>query len=348
MTRTIGWAILGTGGMARQFAAALKSSPSSRLAAVRSREADRAEAFAKAAGDSATRGFTGLGALLAEPSVEIVYIATPNHLHAQEAIACMEAGKAVLIEKPIATSLDDARAIAEASARTGRFCMEAMWTLCLPALIRARALIDEGRIGAIRHIGGGVSYARPPGAGGGGALLDGALLDLGVYPLSIAQALLGPPPEAKATMRRGSDGQDIAATMALGWEGASASLHCGHDAEGPNELTITGEHGVIRLSAPMISPALVTLTPKSRPAGQGPDEGPVIAAGTSNRQAWKQMLRPLKPGRTKLLPAPYRGNGLIHEIEEAQECLRAGRRQSDLVPLALSLGVQETMERMKG
>jgi predicted dehydrogenase len=343
MTPPIGWAILGTGGMARQFAAALKSSPSSRLAAVLSRDAGRAEAFAKAAGDSATRGFTELAALLAEPSVEIVYIATPNHLHAREAIACMEAGKAVLIEKPLATSAAEARAIAEASARTGRFCMEAMWTLCLPALIRARALIDEGRIGAIRHIGGGVSYARPPGAGGGGALPD-----LGVYPLSVAQALLGPPVEAKATLRRGSAGQDIAAAMVLAWEGASASLHCGHDAEGPNELTITGEHGVIRLAAPMISPALVALTPKARPAGLRVDEGVVIAAGASTRQAWKQLLRPLKPGRTKLFPCPYRGNGLIHEIEEAQECLRAGKRESDLVPLALSLGVQETMERLRG
>jgi predicted dehydrogenase len=344
MTGPTGWAILGSGAMARQFAAALKSSPTSRLVAVRSRDLARAANFAREAGDSGTRGFTGLDALLAEPAVEIVYIATPNHLHAQEAIACMEAGKAVLIEKPLATSAAEARAIAAASMRSGRFCMEAMWTLCLPALVKARALIEEGRIGPIRRIGGGVSYARAmPGAGGGGALHD-----LGVYPLSVAQALLGPPLEAKATMRHGSDGQDIAAAMALAWEGASASLHCGHDAEGPNELTITGEHGVIRLAAPMISPALVTLTPKARPAAVAPDEGVVIAAGAATRQSWKQMLRPLKPGRTKLFPCPYRGNGLIHEIEEAQKCLLAGKRESDLVPLALSLGVQETMERLKG
>jgi predicted dehydrogenase len=339
MTGPTGWAILGSGAMARQFAAALKSSPGSRLIAVRSRDAARAENFAREAGDSATRGFTELPALIAEPAVDIVYIATPNHLHAREAIACMEAGMAVLIEKPIATSLEDARAIAEASASTGRFCMEAMWTLCLPALAKARALIDEGRIGAIRHIIGGVSYA--------GAKPGGALHDLGVYPVSIAQSLLGPAVEAKAVFRRAADGEDIAAAISLAWEGASASLHCGHDAEGPNELTITGEKGVIRLAAPMISPALVTLTPRHAPPTATGEAAPVLAAGASTGQAWKQMLRPLRPGRTKLFPAPYRGNGLIHEIEEAQKCLRAGERQSLLVPLSLSLGVQETLKRLK-
>jgi predicted dehydrogenase len=340
MTGPTGWAILGSGAMARQFAAALKSSPASKLIAVRSRDAARAENFAREAGDSGTRGFAELAALLAEPEVDIVYVATPNHLHAQEAITCMEAGKAVLIEKPIATSLEDARAIAAASERTGRFCMEAMWTLCLPALAKARALIEEGRIGPIRHITGGVSYA--------GVKPGGALLDLGVYPLSIAQALLGPPLEAKAVLRRGEDGEDASAAISLTWEGASASLHCGHDAEGPNELTITGEKGVIRLTTPLISPALVMLTPRHAPAPMAGEAGPVIAAGASTGQAWRQMLRPLKPRRTKLFPAPFRGNGLIHEIEEAQACLRAGERQSRLVPLALSLGVQETLARLKG
>jgi predicted dehydrogenase len=202
-------------------------------------------------------------------------------------------------------------------------------------------LIDEGRIGAIRQISGGVSYSR--------AMPGGALHDLGVYPISIAQALLGPPLEAKAVLRRGVNGEDIAAAISLAWEGASASLHCGHDAEGPNELTITGERGVIRLAAPMISPALVTLMPRQAQAAViAGAAGPVIATGVSTGQAWKQMLRPLKPGRTKLFPAPYRGNGLIHEIEEAERCLRAGGRQSPLVPLSLSLGVQETMERLKG
>jgi predicted dehydrogenase len=217
--------------------------------------------------------------------------------------------------------------------------MEAMWTLCLPALAKAQALVNEGRIGAIRHIGGGVSYA--------GATPGGALMDLGVYPLSIAQSLLGPPLEAKAVLRRGSDGQDIAAAISLAWEGACASLHCGHDAEGPNELTITGERGVIRLATPMISPALVTLTPRHAPPPATGEVGAILAAGASTGQAWKQMLRPLKPGRTKLFPAPWRGNGLIHEIEEAERCLRAGERQSRLVPLSLSLGVQETLERLK-
>jgi predicted dehydrogenase len=345
MNGPTGWAILGSSTMARQFAAALKSSPASRLAAVCSRDAARAADFAREAGGSGTHGFTELAAVLAEPSVGIVYIATPNHLHAAQAIACMEAGKAVLIEKPIATSLEDARAIADASERTGRFCMEAMWTLCLPALAKARALIEEGRIGAIRHISGGASYARAM----QGAAQGGALHDLGVYPLSIAQALLGPPLDARATLRRGSDGADIAAAISLVWENASASLHCGHDAEGPNELTITGESGIIRLVAPIVSPALVTLTPRHPPAAaRGGEAAPILAAGASTRQAWKQMLRPLKPGRTKLFPLPYRGNGLIHEIEEAERCLRGAMRQSEFVPLTLSVGVQETMERLKG
>ncbi|MGL4729393.1 MAG: Gfo/Idh/MocA family protein [Bosea sp. (in: a-proteobacteria)] len=343
MTKSIGWAIIGSGKIARGFAAALKSASDARLVAVMSREPARAAAFAAAAGDAGIIGVTSLEVLLATPGIDIVYIATPNHLHARQAIACLEAGKAVLCEKPLATNADDARAIAEAAEKSGRFCMEAMWTLCLPALAKLRMLIDEGRIGRITQISGGLSYRQSsePEAGGG------ALLDLGVYPLAVTLSLLGAPKQAKAVLRHAPSGVDVQAAVALAWEGASAALSCGFEAQGPNDLTITGETGIIRLHGPMLSPALISLTPH-RGGAPAPavNEAPIVPAGNSTRAALQQMLRPFRPGRTKLFPVPYRGNGLIHEIEEAMACMRAGKSQSELVPLSLSISVQETIERL--
>jgi predicted dehydrogenase len=351
MTKPIGWAIIGSGTIARSFAAALKSATGARLVAVMSREIARAEAFAAAAGDAGTRGVASLDALLAMPGIDIVYIATPNHLHASQTIACLEADKAVLCEKPLATTADEARAIAAAAQTSGRFCMEAMWTLCLPALTKLRALIGEGRIGRITQISGGLSYRQSAKAEPG----SGALLDLGVYPLAVTLSLLGAPQQARAVLRHGPSGEDVQAAMALAWEGASAALSCGSEAQGPNDLTITGEQGIIRLHGPMLSPALITLTQHASAANAAnasrvvdtPILAPILPTGTSTRAAIQQMLRPYRPGRTRVMPAPYRGNGLIHEIEEAMACLRAGKRQSDLVPLSLSVSVIETIARLK-
>jgi predicted dehydrogenase len=347
----IGWAIIGTGSAARSFAAALKSARGARLVAILSRDEGRARRFAAVAGDGGASGVASLDALLSTPGIDIVYIATPNHLHAGQAVACLEAGKAVLCEKPLAVSAQEVRAIIAAAETSGRFCMEGLWTLCLPALAQLRRLVAEGQIGRITQITGAVSYPSPDSGHRDLAaeMGGGSLCDLGVYPLAVAVSLLGPPLEAKAVLRLGPSGADIQAAMAMMWEGATAALSSGFAAEGPNELTITGEAGTLRLHGPLPMPALVSVTPRPalKVAAAEAGDGPLAAAGLSRLAAIRQMLRPFRPGRTRLHPAPYRGNGLIHEIDEAMACLRAGQRESGIVPLSLSLAVAETLERLR-
>lgn len=350
------WAILGTGTIAARFAAALAHVPGATLAGVMSRDAARAgefaAAYARIAKAPAPAAISRLNEVLADPAIDIIYIATPNHLHAGQAIACLEAGKSVLVEKPLAMNGTEARAIAAAAARSGRFCMEAMWTLCLPALDKARALIAAGQIGDIRAISANLSYAHAydpadrffnPDLGGG------ALLDLGVYPLAITLALMGQPREVRALIRRAANGVDLQSSMVLGFDGAQAAISCGFATEGPNTMTITGDRGTLALQAPLLAPALVNLTPAPplRPAGAGQRGIGLHPMRDNGMEAARQMLRPLKPGRTRLHPAPFRGNGLIHQIDHAMACLRDGRGQSPLVPLDLSIRVLDVIDQVK-
>ncbi len=357
MTPPCNWAIIGTGIIARKLAAALAHVPGARLGGVVSRDTARAQAFVAACGTPRdgrpARATTRLEDLLGDPDISIIYIATPNHLHASLAISCLAAGKAVICEKPLAQNAAEARAIAAAAEASGQFCMEAMWTLCLPALDRLRQLVGAGAIGDIVDISGNLSYAHQydpadrffnPQMGGG------ALLDLGVYPLALTLALLGTPREVRGLVRRAPNGIDVQGSIVLGYEQAQATLSCGFAAMGENSMVITGTRGVLRLQAPLNAPALISLTPTraAEPYG-GTEVGPLRLPdiGNARTDALKQMLRPLRPGRTKLYPAPFRGNGLVHQIEEAMACMADGRLQSGKVPLALSVSVLEVIDQVR-
>lgn len=356
MTKNLNWAILGTGMIARRFAAALAHVPGASLAGVMSRDGATARAFSAAyavtAKLPAPEALTDLAAILADPAIDIVYIATPNHLHAAQAIACLEAGKSVLCEKPLALDGGQARAIAAAAELSGRFCMEAMWTLCLPALDKARAMIGSGQVGQIHMVNASLSYAHvydPKDRFFNPALGGGALLDLGVYPLAITLALLGQPRDVRAIVRRAPNGVDLQSSMVLGFASADACISCGFAADGPNTLTVTGDRGILSLQAPLLAPALISLTP-SPPARAAIGQEDVIglpAMRNNGMEATRQMLRPMKPGRTRLYPTPFRGNGLIHQIEHAMECLRDGHRQSTKVPLELSIGILDVIDQAK-
>src|SRR5690606_27391338 len=137
-----GWGIVGTGNIARQFAADLAYAPGAGIAAVHSRVAEKAEEFRSAFG--AGRGYTDFDALLADSAVDAVYLATPNALHAGQALRAIAAGKPVLVEKPLALSVAEVEEIEQAALAKGVFVMEAMWTRFLPAVERAKASIDAG------------------------------------------------------------------------------------------------------------------------------------------------------------------------------------------------------------
>ncbi len=192
--RKIAWGILGTGRIAGNFAADLALLPDAELVAVGSRSEATAQSFAGRFGAPHAHG--SYEALAADPAVEVIYIATPHPLHAENMKLCLRAGKAVLCEKPFTLNAREAEEVIALAREQKLFLMEAMWTRFLPAVVRARELIEQGAIGEVRLLLADFGFRAAfdphhrlfdPQLGGG------ALLDLGVYCVSLASMLFGPP-----------------------------------------------------------------------------------------------------------------------------------------------------------
>ncbi|KAA0125872.1 gfo/Idh/MocA family oxidoreductase [Methylobacterium sp. P1-11] len=346
MARTISWGILGTGTIAQRFVSDLLGRPDARLAAVGARSPGSAEAFARAFG--APTAVVGVQALAARPDVDIVYIATPNSDHMDSALACIEAGKAVLIEKPIALSAAQARRIAEAAERKGVFCMEAMWMRFTPGVVRAKAMLEAGEIGDPLHLDARLFFPRPqpiagqthdPGEGG-------VLLDLGVYPVSLALHLFGAPAQVSGTVldRGGAHAQQAA--LALAWDDRSATLSCGSTGEADNAAVIIGARGRIHLHRQFLCPPFLTRV-RTAPAPALAERAAPRRQSVGRFAFAKRLLQPLDVRRVALIPTPFAGFGLRHQIDEVHRCLGTGERESPIMPLADSARTLDILERIR-
>lgn len=337
---TFNWGIVGTGGIARQFAADLRLLPATRLAAVCSRDAARAAAFAAEHGG--LRACAELDEFLADPDLDAVYIATPNAVHADQAVLAIEAGKPVLVEKPLAVSAADARRIANAAASHGVFAMEGLWTRFLPAVREAKRLVDEGRIGAVREIHAELAYVRTEAADGRlfrPELGGGAALDLGVYPLSLALHFLGRPASVSGASHVGPSGVDVRTEFRLGFAGAQATLSCGFDRDGDNRFVIVGSKGALRLEAPFLKVQRLTLF------SQGSAKAALAGGGRSLLSRVAARLLPL-PGR-EVRPHTFDGIGLRFEAEAVMRAVRGGETQSTVMPLSDSIAVLEIIDAVR-
>ncbi|MDW6020496.1 Gfo/Idh/MocA family oxidoreductase [Mesorhizobium sp. BAC0120] len=342
--RSFSWGIIGTGTIARQFAADLRELPQARIAAVCSRSPKTGGTFAEKTGGA--KSYVDLDAFLTDPAIEAVYIATPNALHATQAVAALKAGKAVLIEKPVATSSRDAQAIADAAERSRCFAMEAMWSRFLPAVQAARALLREGAIGDVTGIEGELAYRQDeqlrsrffdPALGGG------ASLDLGVYLLSLATDLLGDSPTAiSGRWRAVGTGVDMRAEYHVEFGTAKAALFCGFDRNGRNALTVYGTKGAIRLNAPFIKAQSFSVY-----SGALRDLPLVGSAADVTGHAGKVLSRLPVPGR-RVKRFAFPGGGLQFEAKAVMEAVRSGAVQSDVMPLAQSVAVLRMIEKVLG
>lgn len=336
---TFNWGIVGTGGIARQFAADLRLLPAARLAAVCSRDAARAAAFA--AEFAVARSSADLDGFLADPGIDAVYIATPNSVHANQALAAIEAGKPVLVEKPLATSADEARRIAAAVEERGVFAMEGLWTRFLPAVREAKRLVDEGRIGEVREIRAELAYVRTEAADGRlfrPELGGGAALDLGVYPLSLAVHFLGRPTSVSGASQIGQSGVDVRTEFRLGFDGAEARLSCGFDRDGDNRFVIVGSDGALRLEAPFLRAQRLTLFSRS--------SAKAAFSGGGRSLLSRVAARLPRPGR-ELRSFAFDGVGLHFEAEEAMRLVRSGATQSAVLPLSDSIAVLEIIDAVR-
>ena len=263
------WGIIGAGYVARKFVLGLRTSDGGAPTLVCSRTEANARAFARDFGIANVR--LSVEDAARSSDVDAFYIATPPSAHRDQAIACLTAGKAVLVEKPFAASHGDAEAMAAAARSSGVFCMEGMWTRFLPLLEELRAKIRDGAIGAPRSLCG--SFGASNVAGSNDNLFDpdlggGALLHRGIYPLAMAFDLLGEAELAAAAARRGVTGVDEDCVLALRHRGgAFSTVRASLRAPLANDLTIEGTHGAIHVHTPIFRPFRLTLT-KTRPANR--------------------------------------------------------------------------------
>ncbi|MDZ7266345.1 MAG: Gfo/Idh/MocA family oxidoreductase [candidate division KSB1 bacterium] len=315
--RKIRWGILSTGRIAQAFAQSLAVLPDAQLHAVGSRRAAAAEAFG--ARFNVPRRHASYAALAADEEVEVIYIGTPHSLHAENCLLCLQAGKAVLCEKPFTINAAEAETVIQFARHQRRFLMEAMWTRFLPAVVQVREWLAEGMIGEPRLLLADFGFRAefdPASRLFAPELGGGALLDVGIYPLALAAMIFGPPQRLASMAHLGPTGVDEQCGMILGYDGgALALLAAANRSETPKEATIIGSAGRITLHAPFFKTTRVTLARHGRPE--------------------------------QTVQAPYESFGYQYEAAEVMACLRAGRLESEIMPLDESLQLMQTMDEIR-
>lgn len=311
------WGILGTGRIAQQFAKGLSSSEYGVLHGIGSRGLESAESFGAPFG--VTRCYRDYEGLVRDPEIDVVYIATPNALHEPNAGLALTAGKPVLCEKPFTVNAQEAKTlIAEARARK-LFLMEAMWTRFFPIMTRLREMIRDGVIGEVRMVEADFGFRATkdeepllydPAFGGG------SLLDVGVYGISMASMILGRPTDIVSMAQLGETAVDEQCAVVLRYDGGQlAIVKSTLLADTPQEATIIGTNGRIRIESPFWCPQAMTLS-------RGED---VVSR----------------------IELPLTGNGYQYEADEVGRCLRLGLLESELMPLSESLEIMETMDAVR-
>jgi len=318
---TLRWGILGTGGIAAAFARDLTALPDARLTAVGSRSAAGAERFA--AQFPTARPHASWAELVADDEVDAVYVATPHPWHAENALLAIAAGKHVLVEKPFTMDAVEAQAVVAAARAAGVFCMEAMWTRFLPHVLRIRELIAQGAIGDVVTVSAdhGQWFAQDathrlfdPALGGG------ALLDLGVYPVSWASMVLGAPSAVVAVAEPAFTGVDAQTSILLRHPGGGqAVLTCTLASATPCRAFIGGTEGSIDVDPVFYAPSSFTLR--------------------RGRQVTDRFDTP-----DEVRNGP--GKGLRFEAAEVGLRVRQGELESPHLPLDETVAVMRTMDEV--
>lgn len=323
----VGWGILATGKIAETVARDIALVPDAEVVAVGSRRRESAEAFA------AEHGGTPYGSyeeLVADPAVDVVYIATPHAFHLDNARLALAAGKHVLCEKPLTLDAADAEEMVRLAGEHDRFLMEAMWTACHPVVRALRERLASGELGRPRHLHAELGFrvdAPPEDRMLNPELGASALLDMGIYPLTFAHLLLGPAQVLSATadLSAGGIDLDIAITGRYA-DGVLATMTASMTSWSSRRAEIATDLGRIVLDD-FHHPTHASFTPYVQAAGN-----------------W--VFEPGEP--TEITGAePVVGTGYAHEIVEVGRCLRAGLRESPLVPHEQTLTILRQMDDLR-
>jgi predicted dehydrogenase len=315
------WGIVSTGHIASVFARDLALlTDEADLVGVSSRTLERAEAFA--AEHAFARAYGSVEDLAADPDIDAVYVASVHNDHVDSARLCLEAGKAVLVEKPLTVTAAESESLIALARERNAFLMEAVWTRTNPLVRRAVELVAGGEIGAVRHVQVTFGFAfdgEPTHRLLDPAQAGGAILDLGPYPVHGVEVFLGEPDGLTGFGTYGGTGVDTHAAALLTYEerpgrpAATAAIACSLETDLPTRLEVFGVEGSIVLEN-FIRPAELRLV-KDR------DSEPEI------------------------LLTQWPGQGYTFEAQEVMRCVRTGATESPLVPWASTLGTMRTLDR---
>jgi predicted dehydrogenase len=314
---SIGWGIIGTGAIAKKFATALNGVTEARLAAVGSRSKSTAQEFGAKHG--VAKAHDSYRELMEDLAVDVVYVATPHSSHYEDTLAALNAGKAVLVEKPFTINAREAETLIECARSKRLLLMEAMWTRYLPLYIRLREMIAQGSLGEVRMMTADFGFLAGPNTNP--RLLDpalggGALLDIGVYPVSLASMIFGAPTEVISAATLGKTGVDEQDAIALRHSGGQmAVIACSLQSSASMEVMVMGTAARVRIHAPAWKSTCLTVSRQDQP-----DE---------------------------VLQFPFDLNGLQFEAIEFMNCFRSGKLESAIMPLDETLSIMKTMDTLR-
>ncbi|MGH3733277.1 MAG: Gfo/Idh/MocA family protein [Acidimicrobiales bacterium] len=315
MSEPIRWGIIGTGHIAQTFAHDLQFTDEGVVAAVGSRSRISADGF----GDrfAVARRYDSYEGLVHDEQIDAVYVATPHPMHFANALLALNAGKPVLVEKAFTMTAQEARDLVARARQKKLFMMEAMWTRFLPHVVTIRELVNGGRLGDLVSFEAdhGKWFALDPTfrlfapeLGGG------ALLDLGVYPVSFASMLLGAPERVSAMIEPAFTGVDGQVSMLLGYpNGAQSTLTCTSLARTATRACVSGTAARIEIDGDFYAPTTFTLISRD--------------------------------GDRETFSFETQGRGLHYQVQEVARCLREGCLESDVMPLDETVSIMETMEK---
>ncbi len=311
------WGILATGGIATAFASDLRTAGLD-LVAVGSRSQASADAFA--ANFDIPHAHGSYEALVTDPDVDIIYVSTPHPMHHSGAKLALEHGKHVLVEKAFTLNRAEAEDIQRIASERGLLAMEAMWTRYLPHMVRVRELVDSGVLGEIRAVSADHTQLLPSDPLHRLNALElggGALLDLGIYPISFVWDILGAPSTITATARLGETGADAeVATMMTHDAGAVSTTLSSSRAAGPNTATIIGTKARIDIDR-------VWYTPTSFR---------VVAPDSTVQEEYTSKVE---------------GRGMQYQALAAERLVHDGILEGDILPLAESVAIMGTLDEIR-
>ena len=309
------WGILGAGGIAKQQVSDMKLHGFD-IAAVAARDVAKARAWADEMGVPTAYG--SYEELAADPDIDAIYVATIHPTHAESARIALEGGKHVLVEKPFTIDAAQARSIVELAASKNLVVLEAMWTRWLPHMVRIREILAEGLLGDVRVVL--ADHDQNNGENDRMRLLElggGALLDLGIYPVSFAWDVLGAPSTVLAHATLTDAGVDAETAIILGYpSGAHAVLQTQMTGTGPNRAAVVGTKGRIEIESVWYN-----------------------VVGFTRYDADNQVV--------ERFDEKVDGRGMHFQAAELERIVASGKLEGEILPPAESVAIMETLDEVR-